>query len=681
MRTISQKNRLLLAITYYIIFIVLFYFIIGPLNIERLFLNELSLLFLTYIITKYVVAPLFVKPSDHIVSVIGVIGFLITIYAVELTTIQTMFLILLMVYIVTTFVIAILSIVYKDTKPILSSISYDILQKFANVDLIFVFVLLLFNLVYYMSNVYLNVFILFIVIFRPIENIVEVYYKYRKLDKRASFAGKLLRVDDPNIARFTLKGKCDFSKDVYTISLNKEYKLIIPIYYQTIDDSVVYTGYLFDNDEDMSNLRFNDFLLMKTSYDRNAIYKKYINNNEHKLIGIIIENSNIESIVVELLDNSTVIEGHVFYAYESKRKVYYQVVDGVLNEELFSANPKGKRLVKARKIGYIEDSKFVFESTIPFMNQPVFLEPEVKLKKRERIDYLGTIPKTNIKITYDLEKLVTFHGAILGTTGTGKSYLSLDIIENAVGNGVKVFIIDITGEYSKLLQGIPAKTISFSKGKELEELFKGMETGKFGAPDEKKLYYNFIEQEEENVYNQMKEFIDNSDSKVGIFDLNHLSNTMGSLKVVELYIKSIFSHMKSMFIDNKLDKRVLIVLEEAHSIIPEMHLYSGNKAEVNSSVQTVSQVALQGRKYNTGLLVLSQRTALVSKTILSQVNNYFTFNIRDNTSLTFLQNIYGKEDILILRNLDKYNMLAFGNALNSMKPIIVDTTRVERKII
>jgi hypothetical protein len=85
-------------------------------------------------------------------------------------------------------------------------------------------------------------------------------------------------------------------------------------------------------------------------------------------------------------------------------------------------------------------------------------------------------------------------------------------------------------------------------------------------------------------------------------------------------------------------RKVLIVLEEAHTIIPET-FSSGFDGDTQWVVSRIGQIALQGRKYGVGLLVISQRTALVSKTILSQCNTFLTHSLIDQTSLTFLESV------------------------------------------
>jgi uncharacterized protein len=58
-------------------------------------------------------------------------------------------------------------------------------------------------------------------------------------------------------------------------------------------------------------------------------------------------------------------------------------------------------------------------------------------------------------------------------------------------------------------------------------------------------------------------------------------------------------------------------------------------------VSRIAQISLQRRKYDVGLLVIAQRTATVSRSVLTQRNTIISINCLDDTSLCFLQNMFG----------------------------------------
>ena len=89
-------------------------------------------------------------------------------------------------------------------------------------------------------------------------------------------------------------------------------------------------------------------------------------------------------------------------------------------------------------------------------------------------------------------------------------------------------------------------------------------------------------------------------------------------------------------------------------------------------VGKIVQIALQGRKYGVGLLVLAQRTATVSKTVLTQCNTIISFAGYDDTSLKFLSNIFGESHVRLIPNLRPLQAIVFGKAVRSDRPILVN---------
>jgi len=162
-------------------------------------------------------------------------------------------------------------------------------------------------------------------------------------------------------------------------------------------------------------------------------------------------------------------------------------------------------------------------------------------------------------------------------------------------------------------------------------------------------------------------------NNIGIFELPDLSNTTFVLEFTQFFLENVFNYAK----ENK-GQRICLVLEEAHTIVPETTFlgdlgdYGSNKAIVSK----IGQIALQGRKYGVGLLVIAQRTANVSKTVLTQCNTVLCFQAFDETSFTFLGNYLGKELVTTLPNLQKYHAIITGKGVKSNIPMIVDLTRL-----
>ena len=115
--------------------------------------------------------------------------------------------------------------------------------------------------------------------------------------------------------------------------------------------------------------------------------------------------------------------------------------------------------------------------------------------------------------------------------------------------------------------------------------------------------------------------------------------------------------------------RLCIVLEEAHSLIPEWNQVA-QQADVQQ-VNRAARVILQGRKFGLGTLIISQRTANVTKTILNQCNTVFALRSFDQTGLDFLRNYMGEEYAQAISTLPDRTAILVGKASSSARPIIL----------
>ena len=119
-----------------------------------------------------------------------------------------------------------------------------------------------------------------------------------------------------------------------------------------------------------------------------------------------------------------------------------------------------------------------------------------------------------------------------------------------------------------------------------------------------------------------------------------------------------------------------MVLEEAHTVVPEWN-FSGVSDKISQPlINSISQIALQGRKYNVGLVVIAQRTANVSKTILTQCNTMVSFQVFDKTSSDFMANYFGQDIVASLPKLKTRQAIAAGKAFRGGVPMIFEVPEI-----
>ena len=73
----------------------------------------------------------------------------------------------------------------------------------------------------------------------------------------------------------------------------------------------------------------------------------------------------------------------------------------------------------------------------------------------ERIEYpelqLGVVPGTKLPAVINIQDMISHHIAVLGVTGSGKTFISRKLIKEALKHH-KVICIDFTGEYVQKLK-------------------------------------------------------------------------------------------------------------------------------------------------------------------------------------------------------------------------------------
>jgi hypothetical protein len=159
----------------------------------------------------------------------------------------------------------------------------------------------------------------------------------------------------------------------------------------------------------------------------------------------------------------------------------YHDLFGIVSEVGVSAAPKtiaaendrGERWITVQLVGEVIGGQFERGiSQYPNVNDEVHLVTEEDLVKIYGAADAGQIfigrlaSAEGISVKIDIDKLVTRHSAILGSTGTGKSTTVASLIRSiALGNkeedevgfpSARILLIDIHGEYARALEKISA---------------------------------------------------------------------------------------------------------------------------------------------------------------------------------------------------------------------------------
>lgn len=512
-----------------------------------------------------------------------------------------------------------------------------------------------------------------IILIEPKKFVLQTIFKRKKynadigeifgVQSKNIFLAKLYK-ERPSVKRF------DFVEFRHTIS-DQNYKgLIIENYIlnqeqwvKILCDSAIQESL---NNQTLSNISKNNVVYKVESDHNNSFLKRFV--------GIIVEQSTIEKIRFDYAAKVPISEGDLLAVRIGNTKVLYQIVQGVTETELLDPkNETGFVVGEAIQMGVWDSERRTFEKYgwVPDVNTPVLLAPKIEIYVPEEGEQqIGTIPNTNYPVLMNISEAVNHHIAILGITGSGKSVFARNLIRKIIQENIKIICVDFTGEYvSKLNDLKPVLIIHSQQGmEEIEKLIAQKED-----TQSKEAVLAYKDKIFQKLSQYIQEFLD-CDNSLSVFELPDLSNTSFILEFTQMFLDGVFKCVKKSN-----DKKVCIVIEEAHTVVPETSSlgdfgdYGANKALVNK----IGQIALQGRKYGVGFIIIAQRTANVSKTVLTQCNSIIAFQQFDRTGTEFLSNYMGVEMAKALPNLRLYQAVAVGKGFRTGVPIIFQVPNIK----
>jgi DNA helicase HerA-like ATPase len=310
------------------------------------------------------------------------------------------------------------------------------------------------------------------------------------------------------------------------------------------------------------------------------------------------------------------------------------------------------------------------------------------LEKKGGSAYIGTLDgKEKLKVHIDLNRLLTKHVVILAKSGSGKSFLAGDLIEEILEHRVPVVIIDPHGEYNTIkypnpkhkdlmerfsitpkgylqaVQEFSPDTESNPEAKKLKLSNKGITPGelihllpaKLSNSQTGILYSaiknlgnnaNFdelvfeLETQEENSSKWTLINIIDYVRKLNLFSDSY--TTMSELvqpdKVSIINLKGtspelqevvVYKLVNDLFRERKKGNipPFFLLIEEAHNFVPERSF-----GEAKSSA-IIRQVAAEGRKFGLGLGVISQRPSRLEKSVISQCSTQFILKVTNPNDL------------------------------------------------
>ena len=507
---------------------------------------------------------------------------------------------------------------------------------------------------------------------------IDSLFSCKKIEDSQIAVGKIFGVQSKNTFLVQLSNerkqslrRFDFVEFMYSIDKKEHIGIILDVY---LLDQAQWIKVLTTPEIDA---------LFKKTIEKHIpdfIYKAIdppTNDYLQRFIGLVYQDSTIGKIRFTCNAKIEIYSGQLIESYTNGHKVLYQVIQGITkNEQLADKNESSFIIGEAIQLGEWNSIAGKFEQFgwVPNVNTPIFLASAIEETEISEDEYIvGYIPGTNYPAIINKQYAVTHHTAILGITGSGKSVFARNLISQISSDETKVIIVDLTGEYKEKIPGLSA-IISEQDSKTISDAIETLaqENAKFANQRNAAT----ISKQEETIKRVFKSSIEaflKGDTSKSVFELSDITNNASSLDYTRWFFWVLFNVAKHY---QNYGKRVCVVLEEAHTIIPEISSMGVSDNASKATVNSIAQIALQGRKYNIGFIVIAQRTANVSKTVLTQCNSVIVFQELDKTTSDFLANYMGKSFVEILPTLKSRTAIAMGKAFRSNAPIIFEVPQI-----
>jgi hypothetical protein len=370
-------------------------------------------------------------------------------------------------------------------------------------------------------------------------------------------------------------------------------------------------------------------------------------------------------------------EGNLVSVELRSQRVLYQVVTAHARTESLAPDIDHRFIeAVASKIGAWDEAAREFKSVawLPTPGSRVSLE--VSNGRAFQSDAIGALPDSPYAIRVNPDTLVSHNTAILGILGIGKTYLAFELIRRVLAADIKVVVLDITGQYASHFRSLVPDIYETSSNQTIACSIKATRD-----TSRQNVHEGGNVREFTTAVNQdLKAFLE-SDYRLkiynpGAFDVTRQDSkpfqgvaSIAPLTLVET--TRVFAEQLLMLLSDQISDRarVCLVLEEAHSLIPEWNstTYEGDQRASNGTAKAV----LQGRKYGLGLLLITQRTANVTKTVLNQCNTVFALRTYDATGMEFLKNYIGESYAGVLSSLAERSAVVFGRGSSCPAPVVI----------
>ncbi len=323
--------------------------------------------------------------------------------------------------------------------------------------------------------------------------------------------------------------------------------------------------------------------------------------------------------------------GHVVAVPVTGRQseVLYQLVAASIEHTDIKGGAHLFERAKAAQLGvyYPLEHCFRRHNWTPTPGAPVLLQPSTPVSESgpipAQLEVIGHVIGTGLPVFINLDAAATGHVVVLGMTKMGKSTFA-ERLARKIASTRCVTILDLTGEY----------------------------VGKKG-------------------FARFEKTIDMNSPGISVYEPKQGEIPADrALDFFEWLMKKAVPEYQA---GEPFPRTVII--DEAHQFIPEPAGLGFNTPGRDSSFK-IGLLLMQIRKYWNYVILISQRTAVVAKSALSQCENVIAFRSVDQTGLDYLEALTGGDIRPMLPKLKQGEALVFGPAISAELPVAVKVLQI-----
>ncbi|MFH1642064.1 MAG: carboxypeptidase regulatory-like domain-containing protein [Nanoarchaeota archaeon] len=233
----------------------------------------------------------------------------------------------------------------------------------------------------------------------------------------------------------------------------------------------------------------------------------------------------------------------------------------------------------------------------------------------DRSAYVGHIAESKTKAYMDLDKF-QIHTLIAGTSGSGKSVVAQDLVEEALLKKVAVIVFDPSAQWS-----------GFLRKNEDKEIIKMYPEFGMSKKDARAFPGNIRRVLDGREIIDFKKYMNPGEITVFVTDRLDMQST-------ELFVANTVREVFHSNLPESPELKYLIVYDGIHTLLPKF----GGSGKVFVQIE---RAAREFRKWGVGLILISQVLSDFPKEVLANINTELQLRTRDEGDLNRIKEEYG----------------------------------------